>query len=204
MDERPYHHGNLRRALLAAAVDVVEESGTAAVSLRDLARRAGVSHAAPAHHFADKTGLLTAMAAEGFDLLADELEAAHPPADIYRLGAAYVSFATGHRAHFDVMFRPDLYRSDDPALVAAQQRAGAALRHGVAALPPERRGADPELARISAWSLVHGFTTLWLQQMLPPGLGESPEQAFRSISTFLFGAHATPDRPQDLPGPRHA
>lgn len=192
MVERPYHHGDLRRTLLAAAVEVVEEGGTPALSLRDLARRAGVSHAAPAHHFADKTGLLTAMAAEGFDLLADELEAAPAPSDIYRLGTAYVTFATRHRAHFDVMFRPDLYRSDDAGLVAAQQRAGAALRRGVATLPPDRRGEDTVLASMSAWSLVHGFATLWLQQMLPAELGDSPEAAFRAISTFLFEGRGTP------------
>ncbi len=73
-DTRAYHHGDLRRALLAAALEAIEESGPAALSLRDLARRAGVSHAAPAHHFGDKAGLLTALAAEGFDLLADSAD----------------------------------------------------------------------------------------------------------------------------------
>ena len=70
-----YHHGDLRRTLLVAAAAAIDESGPAALSLRDLARRAGVSHAAPAHHFTDKAGLLTALAAEGFDLLAAALNA---------------------------------------------------------------------------------------------------------------------------------
>jgi AcrR family transcriptional regulator len=69
-DARPYHHGDLRRALLEAAVQAIAEVGPAAVSLRDLARRVGVSHAAPAHHFGDKAGLLTAVAADGFRRLA--------------------------------------------------------------------------------------------------------------------------------------
>src|SRR6266536_5182875 len=75
MAKRAYHHGDLRRALLVAAVEVIEESGPAALSLRDLARRAGVSHAAPQHHFGDKAGLLTAVAAEGYRRLATALEA---------------------------------------------------------------------------------------------------------------------------------
>ncbi|HEY4419033.1 MAG TPA: TetR family transcriptional regulator, partial [Pseudonocardia sp.] len=69
----PYHHGDLRRALLDTALQAVAEQGPAAISLRDVARRAGVSHAAPTHHFGDKTGLLTALAAEGWSLLADAL-----------------------------------------------------------------------------------------------------------------------------------
>lgn len=116
---RGYHHGDLPRALLDAAVEVIAESGPAALSLRDLARRAGVSHAAPAHHFGDKAGLLTALAVQGFDLLADALRGAE---DLLSAGVAYVDFAVGHRAHFDVMFRPDLYRSDGPEVRAARER----------------------------------------------------------------------------------
>src|SRR5918999_4529328 len=101
---RPYHHGNLREALLAAAADAIGELGPSALSLRDRARRVGVSHAAPAHHFGDKAGLLTSIAAEGFRLLADELqsvwEATH---DLREVGVGYVRFATTHRAHFQVM-----------------------------------------------------------------------------------------------------
>lgn len=186
MTERPYHHGNLRRELLAAAVDVIAESGPAAVSLRDLARRVGVSHAAPAHHFTDKPGLLTALATEGFTLLADALERTRPQADIYQLGTAYVSFATSHRAHFAVMFRADLYRASDPTLVAAQQRARAALEAGVSALPTGRRGEDLALASTSAWALAHGFATLWVQGALPAAQDSSPEEAFGDVARFLF------------------
>jgi AcrR family transcriptional regulator len=107
----------------------ITESGPTGVSLRDLARRAGVSHAAPAHHFGDKAGLLTALAAEGFDLLADTLSAAQQrTGQFLEVGVAYVGFAVEHRAHFEVMFRPDLYHADDPAVRAAEARADAALR----------------------------------------------------------------------------
>src|SRR5918994_6263796 len=133
---RRYHHGNLRQALLAAAVDAITDVGPAGVSLRDLARRADVSHAAPAHHFGDKAGLLTALAAEGYGLLADALDAAQQRTqDFLEVGVAYVRFAVDHRAHFEVMFRPDLYHADDAELTAAAGRASAALAAGVATLP---------------------------------------------------------------------
>src|ERR671912_1815682 len=136
-DARPYHHGDLPRVLLEAAVEAIDEVGPAAVSMRDLARRAGVSHAAPAHHFGDKAGLLTALAAQGYDLLADALDAARErTGSLLEIGVAYVRFAVDHRAHFDVMFRPDLYHADDAELTAAAGRASAALAAGVATLPP--------------------------------------------------------------------
>ncbi|ROT32116.1 TetR/AcrR family transcriptional regulator [Micromonospora sp. HM5-17] len=158
---RPYHHGDLRRALLAAAAEAIEEAGPAALSLRDLARRAGVSHAAPAHHFGDKAGLLTAFAAEGFELLAAALQRIWAETGSLReLGVGYVRFAVDHRAHFEVMFRPDLYHRDDPEVLAAGRRARDALRVGVAAHRPG--GDEAERVDLAAWSMVHGFATLWL------------------------------------------
>src|SRR4051812_41539334 len=135
-DSRPYHHGDLRRTLLTAAAEAIAESGPAALSLRDLARRAGVSHAAPTHHFGDKAGLLTALAAEGYNRLADELTEEWAASQSFlEQGVAYVRFAIKHRAHFEVMFRPDLYHVNDPALVAARGRADGALYAGVAGAP---------------------------------------------------------------------
>ena len=126
--ERPYHHGDLRRTLVDEALAAIERDGPGSVSLRDLARRAGVSHAAPTHHFGDKVGLLTAIAAEGFDLLADELQDAFGRTGSFlEVGVAYVGFAVRHRAHFEVMFRPELLRGDDPALAAARGRSRDAL-----------------------------------------------------------------------------
>src|SRR5688572_15642856 len=125
--DRTYHHGHLRQTILAAAIDALTESGPARLSLPELARRAGVSHAAPAHHFGDKAGLLTAVAAQGYDLLADAVTAAQRAGDFLDVGVAYVRFAVEHRAHFEVMFRADLYRPNDPAVVAARQRAADTL-----------------------------------------------------------------------------
>ncbi|GAB2775306.1 TetR/AcrR family transcriptional regulator [Amycolatopsis magusensis] len=176
----PYHHGDLRRTMLTAAVAAITESGPAAISLRDLARRAGVSNAAPAHHFGDKAGLLTALAAEGYDLLADALGEVREGGMI-DLGVAYVRFALEHRAHFEVMFRPDFYRADDEALVAARTRAGDVLADGVAADP--RTGPEQELARVAAWSLMHGYATLVLTGAVSH---EEPVVTARSIAKFLF------------------
>jgi AcrR family transcriptional regulator len=185
---RPYHHGDLRRALLAAAVDAIAESGPAALSLRDLARRAGVSHAAPAHHFGDKAGLLTALAAQGYGKLADALdEARDRTGSILEIGVAYVRFAVDHRAHFDVMFRPDLYDESDPELGAQQDRATAALAAAVATLPSDTvPDEEARTAGLSAWAIVHGFATLWLSGALPPDLGDDPESAARAVIRRLF------------------
>jgi AcrR family transcriptional regulator len=184
---RPYHHGDLRQAVLAAAIAVLGESGPTQLSLRDLARRAGVSHAAPAHHFGDKAGLLTAVAAQGYQLLADTLTAARQrSADFLEVGVAYVRFAVDHRAHFEVMFRPDLYRPDDPEVATARQRAADALYGGVRSVAATGRGPDIPLAGVAAWSLVHGFATLWLNHALPTTLGDDPETAARAVAAILF------------------
>ncbi|BCJ58605.1 TetR/AcrR family transcriptional regulator [Micromonospora endophytica] len=180
---RGYHHGDLRRALIAAAVEVIEEAGPTALSLRDLARRAGVSHAAPAHHFGDRAGLFTVLAVQGFDLLAETLDAAGT--DLLDLGVGYVTFAVRHRAYFEVMFHPDLYRADDPEVRAARARSGRALRSRVTALTDG--GPDGQQADVmAAWSIVHGFATLWLAGAFPAGLGDDPGEAARAVIRRLF------------------
>ncbi len=184
--ERPYHHGDLRRALLDEAIAAIERGGPAALSLRELARRTRVSHAAPTHHFGDKAGLLTAIASEGFDLLADELHGAFARTGSFlEVGVAYVGFAVRHRAHFEVMFRPELLRAGDPALSAARQRSREALYGSIGSVP-----LDPDTdtigAGIAAWALVHGLATLYLDGNLPPALGSDPETIARTIAAHLF------------------
>lgn len=155
-----YHHGDLRSTILAHAAELVAERGADGISLRELARSAGVSHAAPAHHFTDRRGVFTALATEGYQLLAQALVAARP--DFIDAALAYVRFATGHPGHYAVMFDKSLYDAADPDLVAAEAAAGAELNRGVATLPDTKAKADPEGAALAAWSLVHGFSTLWL------------------------------------------
>jgi AcrR family transcriptional regulator len=163
----PYHHGDLRRALLDTALEAIGEQGPAAVSLRDVARRAGVSHAAPTHHFRDKTGLLTALAAEGWSLLADSLqEAVGRGGDFAELGVAYVVFATSHPAHFAVMRAPGLARADDPDLDAAMGRAREQLRSGVQRFEAGST-RDTDTTALTAWSLVHGLAALILEGAIP-------------------------------------
>src|SRR5215469_13105902 len=100
----PYHHGDLRSALLEAAVATIEDVGPAAMSLREVARRAGVTHPAATYHFGDKAGLLTAVAAHGYRLLGDTLsQEQQRTADFLEVGVAYVRFAVTHRAYFEVM-----------------------------------------------------------------------------------------------------
>jgi AcrR family transcriptional regulator len=183
-DRRPYHHGDLRRAILGAALDVIASDGPSALSLRDLARRAGVSHAAPAHHFKDRTGLLTAIAAEGFELLSSGLTEA---ADLRDAGVRYVRFAREHPAHFQVMFTPGLLRENDVELTTAKALAAERLRAAVAAVPAGGRGSDSRLAGVAAWSLAHGFATLLLSHNLDGPVGDQdPEEVFHALTGLLF------------------
>ena len=173
---RPYHHGDLRPALLRAAVEAIAQSGPGAVSLREIARRAGVSHAAASYHFGDKAGLLTAVAAEGYRLLAAELRGAD---GFLEMGVAYVRFAVRHRAHFEVMYRPELYRPDDPEVLGARAAAGVLL-YGTATPDPRQLAAGT-----AAWALVHGLATLWLNGNIPPLLGDDPEEVARLVAAYL-------------------
>src|SRR5579859_5082992 len=192
---RPYHHGDLRPALLRAAVEVIGQAGPAAMSLREVARRAGVTHAAAAYHFGDKAGLLTAVAAQGYRILAEELRSARDARlGLLEMGVAYVRFAVSHRAHFEVMYQPELYHRDDDEV--RQARAGtAALLYG---------SASPDTGQLAAgaaaWSLVHGLATLWLNGNLPPQLGSDPEEITRLIARYLSTpstSGAADQRPQN-------
>ncbi|MBL6454843.1 TetR/AcrR family transcriptional regulator [Belnapia sp. T6] len=162
-----YHHGALRPALLDAAETLLEEAGPDGLSLRAIARAAGVSHAAPAHHFGDLRGLLTALATEGFTRFGAALEAAAAgSADPLRdLGRAYVRFARVHPGLFQLMFRSPLLQGEDAALRAAMAGSFGTLARIAAAAPPgpAGRAAHP----IGSWCLVHGFAMLLLDGRLP-------------------------------------
>lgn len=168
--------GDLRRALLDAVVPLIAEVGAEQVSLREVARRTGVSHAAPAHHFGDKTGLLTAVATEGFELFARALRdvpatgEVDPLQRLQRLGLAYLEFASGHPAHFDVMFRPHLIDIADPAYATASAAAYAELRDQIEAcqLGGWHADADNRTMTTAAWALVHGLSVLRASGALGP------------------------------------
>jgi len=173
---RPYHHGNLRSALLDEAVRVLAEAGVTNLSLRELARRLGVSHAAPYRHFADKDALLAAIAEQGFALLSSELDAAaaqHPDEPAYQLadtGWAYVRFALRNPQHFQVMFgRGAASQATHADLLAAGQHAFGSLLRVLEHRQRTGRIVSGELRdlAVAAWSLVHGLATLLLDGQLP-------------------------------------
>lgn len=165
-----YHHGNLRAAMLAAAADEVQAVGPARLSLRELARRVGVSHAAPAHHFTDKTGLFTALAAEGFELLHQRTtpELASPGA-LARTGIRYVEFALEHPGHFAVMFDASLLDDTDAEL---NRQRGTAFENLFQSVRDATGVVDEEEMlnqALAAWAVVHGIATLWLSGNVPYG-----------------------------------
>lgn len=177
---RPYHHGDLAPALLEAAVRTIEEVGPSAMSLRQVARRAGVTHPAAIYHFGDKAGLLTSVATEGYRLLGVSLrEAYEATGSFLEVGVAYVRFAVTHRAHFEVMYRPELYNHTDRELLRARAAAAALLYES------DHPGIEQLNQGVAAWAMVHGIATLWLNGNLPRDLGRDPEAIVRSVASHL-------------------
>lgn len=171
---------DVARALLDAVDAALREHAVSSLSLRDVARRAGVSHASPAHFFGNKAGLLTAFAVRGFEGLAvavlDEVVASSPqdgPAKLAAIGRGYVRFAFAEPSLFEVMFRADVLNARDPALIQATEGAYALLTSTVAqcAVEGALNGRDPAVVAIAAWSIVHGLAMLWTSGWLA---GRSP------------------------------
>jgi AcrR family transcriptional regulator len=195
-----YYDGDLRRDLVDEALELVGREGPSAVSLRSLARRLGVSHAAPANHFPDKASLFTAIAIEGFRLLAAAVEdgarRVGPDATARQrfraAGQAYTSFALAHPAHFAVMWQRDLLHQDDPDLAAAGDRTFELLLAGVRDAQAEgwAPGADPRTVALLAWSVVHGLAALWLGGSLQRAQRPFDEIA-GEVAALLGGALGT-------------
>ena len=183
MSRDTYHHGDLKAVILAKAAALVAERGADGISLRELAREAGVSHAAPAHHFTDRRGLFTALATAGWRMLADALADARP--DFIAAALAYVRFALDHPGHYAVMFDRSLFDPDDPDLVAAaerrRRRTGARRRNARKTHAPRRIRTGAALA---AWSLVHGFSMLRLNDAIDTD--DDPMAAVEKIALMLF------------------
>lgn len=163
-----YHHGALREALMAACLHLIETEGIGAVSLRAVARAAGVSSGAPYHHFADRAALLAALSTHGFEILATQLVAARDAADspIHALTAltrAYVTFAHDQPAYFQLMFRPELSQPDKHPDTAVAGDAALAVLAGVIA-DCVRAGVvandDADAVAMGWWSLSHGLAAL--------------------------------------------
>lgn len=161
-----YHHGDLPNALRRAAVDVIGERGVAGFSLREVARRAGVSHTAPAHHFGDVRGLLTSVAAEGFETLGAVTAAAaaehdDPVEQLMAIGEAYVALARSHPAHCAVMFRDDLVDPDDePLRMCGLDAYGVLERTVQRVIEHEQVDVDLDTVTWMCWSAMQGLVTL--------------------------------------------
>ncbi len=186
-----YHHGDLRRGLLDAAETLLErDGGPAALSLREVARAAGVSHNAPYRHFADREALLAALAAEGFARLASALNKAATtmpaPARALAVGRAYLRFARTHRALYLLMFGPGIRKSAHPALAAAASAAFAALRSA------EEGGRVPaKRARheaVGGWALAHGLAHLIVDGQLADDFADDDYRSLIEDVLATYGA----------------
>lgn len=178
-----YHHGDLREALLVAADLLLQEEGLPGLTLRACARRAGVSHAAPKHHFADLSDLLAEVAARSFDRLTAALEAARarvgddPDERFIAIARTYIDFARRHPDHFRLMFRSDALSHGNLALRTASARSYAEMIDGITAQRGEPDVAPEELGErlqdhglledaLIGWSYVHGYAQLLLEGQL--------------------------------------
>jgi len=182
MSKPSYHHGDLRAVIVAEAANLVAKRGADGVSLRELARVAGVSHAAPAHHFGDRRGVFTALAAEGFRILTAELTEARP--EFIDAAKAYVRFALAHPGHFEVMFDKSLYDAADAQVQEASTAAYVELNRGVGTLADPHAKADPDGAALAAWSMVHGFAQLWLNEAVDTA--GDPIATVERLAAILF------------------
>ncbi|KKB78806.1 hypothetical protein VW35_09910 [Devosia soli] len=175
----PYHHGNLRQALLEAALIILQKEGEAGLGLRDLARAVGVSPAAPYRHFDSRAALLEALAVTGFQRFAASMEAvaaSNPKDPMAAMGRTYVTFALENPNLFRLMFSPQLKKDGRPGLKMAADAAFETLRHVV--------GGDVGTCRIkalAAWAKVHGLAILLLDSQIALRAGEDREALIAEI-----------------------
>ena len=170
-----YHHENLREKLIDAALVLINEKGARALTIREVARRAGASHTAPYRHFKDKADLLTVVARQGFDILTREMKRrsdkhAEDPLKQFKLcGLTYIQFALDHPAHYRVMFGQGRSESrETEALLASAHASFELLLNSIKGC--QKKGlikpGDPMEMALSAWSSVHGFSMLVIEGLL--------------------------------------
>ena len=196
--KKPYHHGDLRNALLEAGLQILDHEGIAAVTLRAIAARAGVSHAAPAHHFGNLKGLMTALAAIAFGRLYESIEAAmdaapkQPIDQLRAAGRGYVRFAECNPGLFRLMFTASLLDDADPDLRHASGRAYQQLLDIAAPAAAQRGGRsadDVSAVALQIWCTVHGFAHLLLEgQIAAPPSGGSAASRLPDVAELLLGS----------------
>jgi AcrR family transcriptional regulator len=193
---RPYHHGNLRRALLDEALATIRAEGVHALTLREIGARVGVSRTALYRHFADKRALLTAVATEGFRALREQLVAAweeggRGPAAFHAMGQAYIRFAVANPPHYSVMFGGFVDPAREPELAAEAGGAFQALVDALSTLKRDRavRGDDTVLMAKFVWSVVHGVAMLAIDGQLrePDAVEQLAQYALKRLHTGIAG-----------------
>ncbi len=195
-----YHHGDLRQALIDAALEMVSENGIEKLSLRKMARRVGVTHSAPYRHFQDKNALIAALAEEGFRDLGEYMvrerdrESGPPTARLYALGLAYVLFAVDKPHFFRVMFAPSVrdQKGRYPTLCESHDAAFGLLHQAVSDCQAEGRirEGDTELHARTCWILVHGIASLCVNGLIDSSSRAAVEAVVRKSTTSLFfGLH---------------
>ncbi|MBE2998699.1 TetR/AcrR family transcriptional regulator [Nocardiopsis sp. HNM0947] len=186
----PYHHGDLRAACVRAARELLEESGGSGLSLRAVARRAGVSAAAPYRHYADREELISAVAGEGYRELAGYLAAARPSSrnldDLAEIAVAYVRFAVEHPALFRVMFAEPCDRDDEERV----QATATVWEYVTGVVRTVFPGADTDTLPTSVWAFVHGLAFLHLDGKLDADTPEAVDDRVRAAVHALFAASA--------------
>ncbi|MGD1864490.1 MAG: TetR/AcrR family transcriptional regulator [Phormidesmis sp.] len=191
--KQTYHHGDLRQALVNAALEVLETKDAKSISLREVARQAGVSHTAPYRHFEDKAALLAAVAEEGFIEFGTYLQAAvdqaqaAPIESLQATGEAYVRYALDHPTHFRVMFGS--FPADEPADSTLSQVSNGTFQILVEVITAGQaagllKAGDPNLLALGRWSMVHGLAMLLLDGML----GKTENTTADLVKTLLKGS----------------
>ncbi len=203
--ETSYHHGDLRRALLAAAHETIRTRGAARLTLREVARAANVSHAAPYHHFKNKDALLAAVAEQGFRALRQAVEArsaaaARPALALQEAAVAYVLFAVEHPDLFRVMFGPQLAdKSAYPSLQAEAAAAYQAVEEQLArcGLPGEGSSDRAGHLALASWAVMHGLAMLLIDRQVGEVNATAAEDLAKHVTDIfwlgLSGYHAAPD-----------
>ncbi|MGD1953096.1 MAG: TetR/AcrR family transcriptional regulator [Leptolyngbyaceae cyanobacterium] len=200
-DKKSYHHGDLRRALLDSALAIIEEQDVSTLSLRQVARRAGVSHTAPYRHFADKEELLAAVAEEGFQEFSRYLEQARDAEStslnqLQATGNAYVEYALRYPTHYRVMFGSYCHDADAfPSLTTTANQSFQILVEIIEAgqATEDIKPGEPQLLALANWSLVHGLAMLLLDNRL--GIKKDATQPLiqKTIELMEHGVAVIPD-----------
>jgi AcrR family transcriptional regulator len=190
-NSKPYHHGELREALVSAGRRLLEEQGVRGFTLRECARRAEVSHAAPAHHFASIDDLLAEIATRGYRELMEAMQAEarrakpEPTAQLVARGVGYMAFAAAHPALFQLMYTREASRFETPGLAAVAREAYQLHLAAVEAVIPQASSEVRRRMADFAWATVHGFITLVLEGQI--GEGESA-RALKTRSMAVLAA----------------